>query len=83
MAARILGALLRPEHRDLLDTLVCYVRNDCNAKKTASDLFLHVNSMHNRLGRIERLLGRSLKDQEVLFDVMLALKMQDYLRRTE
>ena len=83
MAARILGALLRPEHRELLDTLVCYVGSGCNAKRAAADLFLHVNSMHNRLGKIERLLGRSLKDQEVVFDVMLALKMRDYLSQME
>ena len=42
-----------------------------------------MNSMHNRLGKIERLLGRSLKDWEVIFDVMLALKMRDYLKQME
>lgn len=80
MAGRILGDLLEPENRDLLDTLVCYVGNDCNAKRTAGELYLHVNSMHYRLSKIEALLGRDLKKTETLFDVMLALKMWDYLR---
>lgn len=83
MAGRILGDLLLPENRDLLDTLMCYVSHDCNAKKTAHRLFLHVNSMHYRLDRIEALLGRDLRDREDLFDVMLALKIRGYLGQME
>ena len=83
MSHRILRELEQPDHRELLDTLVCYIANDCNAKSTAAELFLHVNSMHYRLSKIERLLGRSLKDREDLFDVMLALKMRAYLEQME
>ncbi|MBQ2926219.1 MAG: PucR family transcriptional regulator ligand-binding domain-containing protein [Ruminiclostridium sp.] len=83
MAGRILGDLLLPENRDLLDTLMCYVSHDCNAKKTAERLFLHVNSMHYRLDKIEALLGRDLRDREDLFDVMLALKIRGYLGQME
>ena len=79
MAGRILGALLLPENRELLDTLICYVDNDCNAKKTAEGLYLHVNSMHYRLSRIEAHLGRSLRNRDARFDVMLALKMLAFL----
>ena len=83
MAERILGALLLPENRELLDTLAAYVDNDCNAKKTAEGLFLHVNSMHYRLSRIEELLGRNLRDYEDLFAIMLALKMEAYLLQAD
>ena len=83
MAGRILGDLLLPENRDLLDTLMCYVSHDCNAKTTAERLFLHVNSMHYRLDKIEALLGRDLRDREDLFDVMLALKIRGYLGQME
>lgn len=83
MADQILGALLLPENRELLDSLMYYIDNGCNAKKTAEALFLHVHSMHYRLDRIEALLGRDLRDREDLFDVMLALKIRAYLKQAE
>lgn len=75
MAARVLGDLLLPENRELLETLDCYVRCNCSAKKAAEPLFLHVNTLHYRLKKIEAILGRDLSQAEDLFDVMLALKL--------
>lgn len=75
MAARVLGDLLLPENRDLLETLDCYVRCNGSAKKAAEPLFLHVNTLHYRLKKIEAILGRDLSQAEDLFDVMLALKL--------
>lgn len=78
MAARILQDLLLPENHELMQTLRCYIQNDCNAKRAAGELFLHANTMHYRLNKIQTMLARDLSSSEDLFDVMLALKLYEY-----
>lgn len=78
MAERLLRDLLRPEQAVLLETLVCYIKNDCSAKRTAEEMFLHANTLHYRLRKIETLLGRDLDRAEDRFDVMLGLKLYEY-----
>lgn len=81
MTARILGELLQPGSADLLHTLMVYLSCDGNAKLTAEKMFLHSNTLHYRLRKIEGLLRRDLKKNEDLFDVMLAVKIHTYLQR--
>lgn len=78
MAVRVLRELLLPKHEELLNTLICYIKNDRNAKRTAEELFLHANTMHYRLSKIQALLKRDLNRSDDLFDVMLALKLYEY-----
>lgn len=78
MAARILRDLLLPENEDLMQTLLCYIKYDRNAKRTAEELFLHPNTMHYRLNKIQAILNRDLSRSDDLFDVMLALKLYDF-----
>jgi purine catabolism regulator len=40
-------------------------------------MFIHVNTMAYRIGRIETLLGRSLADPSTVFDLTLALRIRD------
>lgn len=80
MSDRILKELLLPENEDLLNTLVVYLDCDCSAKRTAEIMFLHSNTLHYRIHKIENILHRSLKKNEDLFDVMLAVKMYAYIQ---
>lgn len=78
MAARVLGNLLREEHRDLLNSLRRYIEHDCNQKDAAKALFCHVNTLYFRLKKIERMLHRDLNRMDDLFDLMLALRLYDF-----
>lgn len=58
------------EDINLLDTLDKFIENNGQINKTASDLFIHRNTLHYRLHKIERLTGknpRSLKDLFYLY----------------
>ncbi len=80
MTTRILRELMLPDNQELLDTLIAYVSCDCSAKRTAETMFLHSNTMHYRLHKIEGLLDRNLKKSEDLFTVMLGVKLYTYIR---
>ena len=67
---------------DLLTTLEIYLKEGCNAKATADKLFLHVNTVKYRLGRIQHLAGIDLQDPETRFNLGLALKIRRYLKTT-
>lgn len=60
---------------DLFKTLSVYIRNRGNISKTARDLFLHRQSLHYRLQKIESLTGRSLVDPDDIFLMDLSIKL--------
>jgi sugar diacid utilization regulator/putative methionine-R-sulfoxide reductase with GAF domain len=68
---------------DLLRTLRVYLEEDRVQRRTAQRCFIHVNTVVYRIGRIERLLGRSLDDPGVVFDLTLALRTLDVLATTD
>lgn len=76
MSRAVLGELLEAENEELLELLHTYIQNDCNAKKTADSLYMHLNTFYYRLGKIEKILNRKLSTSEDLFIVMLAIKME-------
>lgn len=47
---------------DLLDTLYAYLINHSNLSKTAQFLYMHRNTVYNKLMKIEKLLGYHLSD---------------------
>lgn len=49
---------------ELLETLRQYIRHDGHATKTAEHLYVHPNTLHYRLKRIQELTGLSLSDFE-------------------
>nr|WP_290909558.1 helix-turn-helix domain-containing protein [Anoxybacillus sp.] len=49
---------------ELLETLRQYIKYDGNATKTAEHLYVHPNTLHYRLKRIQELTGLSLSDFE-------------------
>jgi purine catabolism regulator len=59
---------------DLERTLRTFLGNDGQWSTTASDLFIHVNTLRNRVTRISELTGRSLTRLEDRVDLFLALE---------
>ena len=47
---------------DLLDTLYTYLLNDSSLQKTAAVMFMHRNTVYNKLTKIEHVLGYHISD---------------------
>ena len=80
--AQIVNPLLEFDRRqgtDLFRTLVCYVGNRQSAKDTAAELFVHRNTLRDRLKRIERIIGRTLASTDGLVETYLAIRAADVL----
>jgi purine catabolism regulator len=57
----------------LWEAVVAYFDNDLDVVRTAAALHLHPNSLRYRLARVEKLLGRSLKQPSTIAGVYIAL----------
>ncbi len=68
------------EGTELLRTLEVYLSEGCNATAAADRMFVHVNTLNYRLGRLERLAGIDLKNAETRFNLELALRIRRYLK---
>jgi PucR family transcriptional regulator, purine catabolism regulatory protein len=84
------AALLRPVRRydeqhdaDLLQTLEAFLSNEGHWQATADTLHVHVNTLRNRLTRIEELTGRNIATTEARVDLYLALRARTLLRDEE
>jgi hypothetical protein len=78
-ASRLLAERVRPlrERPELLATLRAYLANGMSARAAARSLYVHQNTVPQRLRTIRRLLGRDLTDVVDLLDVVLALRLLD------
>lgn len=77
-------ALLRPllehdarRHTDLVATLERFLESGGAYQSTADALHVHVNTLRQRLARIEELTGRRLADMESRVDFFIALRSPD------
>jgi purine catabolism regulator len=57
----------------LHEAIVSYFQHDMDAMRTAQAMGLHHNSLRYRLGRVEQLLGRPLKDPAMIASLYIAL----------
>ncbi|MEU4926078.1 helix-turn-helix domain-containing protein [Streptomyces yokosukanensis] len=72
----VLGPLLeggRPAIADLLSTLETFLACDGSWARTAQELHVHVNTVHYRVERVERLTGRDLSRLRDRLDLWAAL----------
>jgi len=72
-----LGVLIAYDHERgerLLETLQVFLEADRNVTQSAELLFVHPNTLRNRLRKVEELLGVSLDSTDTLVDVSLALQ---------
>ena len=67
----LIGTLAR--HQGLFDTVVAYFGHDLDVMRTSEAMGLHHNSLRYRLGRVEQVLGRSLKDPATIASLYIAL----------
>ncbi len=77
-ARTVLGPVLADA--ELLGTLRTHLRHGCSPTRTAHALHVHQNTVRYRVGRLEELLGRNLRDVADLADVHVALRLHDDLR---
>ncbi len=78
-----LGGLLEDDKGELFETLCSFFNCDRNVKKTAENLYVHVNTIHYRLSRIEKLLDISLEDGKKLFQLELCCSLYRLYQTTK
>lgn len=79
-AATVLREVEAHEKRgsgDLLATLRAWLSAGCSTAAAAEALVVHRNTVTYRLGRVEQLTGRSLRDSSVRLELQLALAIRD------
>ncbi|WP_371361753.1 Purine catabolism regulatory protein [Sporomusa rhizae] len=64
---------------EFLKTLERYLESDKNLTETAKELYIHRNTLSNRLDRIVDLTGLDLQNRELLFCLRLALRQRKIL----
>lgn len=82
-AERALGELAQDEERyaDLIKTLAAFIRLHGSVNAVARDLFLHRNTVRQRLRRIAQLTGADLSDPNDRLSLQLALIGRDALEQ--
>jgi DNA-binding PucR family transcriptional regulator len=76
---RVLGPVIEYDAQrssELERTMLVFFDNDGNLAKTAASLYVHVNTLYQRLDRIGRLLGTGWRHGDAALHVHLALKLR-------
>ncbi|MEH7303815.1 helix-turn-helix domain-containing protein [Neobacillus drentensis] len=79
----VLGPLIQYEQSrkgELLSTLIVYLDQNQNIKKTADSLHIHTNTLSYRLKRIEEILATDLNDSQPLFNIHLAINIYQCIK---
>ena len=82
-AATVLQDVEAHEERyggDLLATLRAWLSGGCSTAGAADALVVHRNTVTYRLGRIEQLTGRTLRDSRVRLELQLALTIREIVQ---
>ncbi|HYX59208.1 MAG TPA: helix-turn-helix domain-containing protein, partial [Streptosporangiaceae bacterium] len=82
-AADVLHAVAEHEERhggDLLATLRAWLSAGCSTAAAADALVVHRNTVTYRLGRIEQLTGRGLRDSRIRLELELALTIREIVQ---
>jgi GAF domain-containing protein len=66
---------------DLLGTLRAFVRNNASPTRTARALNFHTNTILQRLERLDRVLGDDWRDDERLFRIGIAVRLDELRER--
>ncbi|RNB81211.1 PucR family transcriptional regulator [Brevibacillus fluminis] len=67
---------------NLFETIMSYIENGRDYKKTASALFLHENTIRYRVGKVQELLESISTNVDILEDISIAIKIYK-LRKAE
>lgn len=63
----------------LVETLQAYFTSEANVAEAAGRLYVHTNTMYQRLERLDRLLGKDWREESRALDLRLALKFRELL----
>lgn len=80
--SRVLGPLTKEKNSELRRTLEEYIRSHGSQSAVSRNLYLHRNTVRQRLRRIEQLTGAELDDPEARLKLQLALLGHAELERT-
>lgn len=75
---RVIGKLIAYDlemETDLLKTIEVYINQQCHITNCAKALYIHENTLRNRLKRIEQLVGLDLKRVDHLMNIYIALQI--------
>ncbi|WP_129662892.1 GAF domain-containing protein [Phytoactinopolyspora endophytica] len=75
-----IGAVRRYDterNADLLGTLRAFVRNNASPTRTARALNFHTNTILQRLDRLDRVLGETWRDDERMFRISIAVRLDE------
>ena len=64
---------------EYVNTLLAFLKNNCNLQETANDLFIHYNTLRYRLRAIEKLLNKDFRVSHDVSDTMLLWDIKQYL----
>ncbi|MGN5465504.1 PucR family transcriptional regulator [Lactiplantibacillus plantarum] len=78
-ALRLLLAYDQQNHTELVPALDVYLRATCNLTRTAKQLYVHPNTLRNRLHHITTLTGCDLRDAETCFKLAASFKLRQFL----
>jgi len=69
----------RENGAELTNSLWVFLENDCNLNKTAEVLFVHINTLRYRFGKIEELTKMSTRSNSDLSDLYICYYIKQYL----
>jgi len=75
------GALYRHDQQhkdDLCRILEVYIQNNCNTSKASKALYLHRNTLINKIAKIEEIIGASLDDVSLRIEMMFSMRVMRY-----
>jgi sugar diacid utilization regulator/GAF domain-containing protein len=67
----------------LLDSIERYFEHDGNVARAAQDLFVHANTLYQRLDRVDRIIGPQWRKGDRALEVRLALRLRRLRRSLE
>nr|WP_295971373.1 helix-turn-helix domain-containing protein [uncultured Bacillus sp.] len=79
-SSEYIGELLEHDNEndaDLLETLQVYLAENGNLKSAADKLFIHINTLRNRIKKIETILHIDLQNFEDLLHLIISLKIKN------
>jgi DNA-binding PucR family transcriptional regulator len=79
---RTIGPVLdydRERRSELVRTLLAYYASGGNLTRTAAELYVHINTMYQRLDRVSSLLGEGWRTGDAALQVHLALRLHSAL----
>lgn len=77
----VIGSLIesdRENNTEYILTVKTYLENNNNLVSTANQLFIHRNTLINRIKHIEELTGKSLKEAETKLEYLCVFKLLEF-----